>query len=74
LDSKKTIAQVLLPLPTDQTFDFLVPPELEKIIAVGKRVRIRFQESERWGIVADLAQESDPVSYTHLTLPTSDLV
>lgn len=53
------IARVLLPLPSDQTFDFLVPLELEKTIAVGKRVRIRFQESERWGIVADLAQESD---------------
>lgn len=53
------IARVLLPLPSDQTFDFLVPLELEKTIAVGRRVRIRFQESERWGIVADLAQESD---------------
>ena len=53
------IARVLLPLPSNQTFDFLVPLELEKTIAVGKRVRIRFQESERWGIVADLAQESD---------------
>ncbi len=53
------ITQVLLPLPTDQTFDFLVPEELENVIAVGKRARVRFQEKARWGIVAGLAAESE---------------
>ncbi len=53
------IAQVLLPLPTDQTFDFFVPEELEEEIAVGKRVRVRFKGSERWGIVTGLAKESE---------------
>lgn len=53
------IAQVLLPLPTDQTFDFLVPEELEGAIAVGKRARVRFQEKDHWGIVTGLAKESE---------------
>ena len=53
------IARVLLPLPTDKAFDFLVPQELEQTIAVGRRVRIRFQGTKRWGIVLDLAQQSD---------------
>ena len=53
------IAQVLLPLPTDKTFDFLVPEELEEEIAVGKRARVRFQEKDSWGIVVGLAGESE---------------
>lgn len=52
------IARVLLPLPLDVTFDFLVPEELVGAIAVGKRVRVRFRDGERWGIVLGLAQES----------------
>ena len=53
------VVQVLLPLPTDQTFDFLVPEELEGAIAVGKRVRVRFQKSPRWGIVTALSGETE---------------
>lgn len=59
MDSRRKIAQVLLPLPADQTFDFFVPEKLEGAIAVGKRARVRFQESDRWGIVAGLAAESE---------------
>ncbi|GAI28141.1 unnamed protein product, partial [marine sediment metagenome] len=53
------IARVLLPLPIDQTFDFLIPKELEKEIALGKRVRVCFRETKRWGIVAALVTQSE---------------
>jgi len=53
------IARILLPLPIDQTFDFLIPKELEKEIALGQRVRVCFRETERWGIVAALVTESE---------------
>ncbi|HCP32411.1 TPA: hypothetical protein DIT45_04120, partial [Candidatus Acetothermia bacterium] len=53
------IARILLPLPIDQTFDFLIPKELEKEIALGQRVRVCFRETERWGIVAALVTQSE---------------
>lgn len=53
------IARVLLPLPIDQAFDFLIPKELEKEIALGKRVRVYLQETERWGIVAASVAQSE---------------
>ena len=53
------IARILLPLPIDQTFDFFIPKELEKEIALGQRVRVCFRETERWGIVAALVTESE---------------
>jgi len=53
------IARILLPLPIDQTFDFLIPKELEKEIALGQRVRVCFRETERWGIVAALVARSE---------------
>ena len=53
------IAQVLLPLPLDRTFDFLIPNELEAKIAVGKRAKVRFQGVERFGIVTAIEKESE---------------
>ncbi len=52
------IAHVLLPLPIDHGFDFLVPPALEERIEVGVRVKVRFNERERAGIVISLAEET----------------
>lgn len=53
------IARVLLPLPIDRAFDFLVPEELALEVSVGRRVRVRFRGGERWGIIAALAEESE---------------
>ncbi len=52
------IAHVLLPLPIDHGFDFIVPPALEGTIKVGVRVKVRFNERERTGIVVSLAEET----------------
>ena len=52
------IAKVILPLPLDRAFDFLVPDELEAKIAVGKRVKVRFQGVERFGIITAIEKES----------------
>ncbi len=52
------IAHVLLPLPVDHGFDFLVPAALAAEIAVGRRVKVRFTGRDRTGIVAAVAAES----------------
>lgn len=53
------IAKVILPLPLDRAFDFLIPDELEAKIAVGKRAKVRFQGVERFGIVTAIEKESE---------------
>ena len=53
------IAHVLLPIPIEHGFDFLVPPELEDEIEVGQRVRVRFTGTARTGVVVRLGPESD---------------
>lgn len=52
------IAHVVFPLPIEHGFDFLVPPALEERIGVGVRVKVRFNERERTGIVVSLAEET----------------
>ena len=52
------IAQVLLPFPTDATFDFSVPERLISALNAGQRVRVRFRGEERLGILLHLALET----------------
>ena len=58
---------VLLPSNTNSTYDYLSPSSLE----LGTLVSVPFRNKEMKGIVW---YDSSAVSYTHLTLPTSDLV
>lgn len=53
------IAAVVLPIPIDRPFSYSVPEELRDEIAVGKRVRVRFNDRERWGIVISLSEGTD---------------
>jgi len=53
------IARVLLLIPIDRSFDFLVPEKLAGDIAVGRRVSVRFRDKRQWGIVAALAEKSE---------------
>lgn len=52
------IAHVLLALPVDHGFDFLIPDDLAEKIEVGQRVNVRFTGRERTGIVTALTTES----------------
>jgi primosomal protein N' (replication factor Y) len=56
---KKMIAKVILPLPLDRAFDFFVPDEITAQISVGKRVKVRFQGEERFGIIVAIEGESE---------------
>jgi len=53
------IASVALPLPIDRPFSYSVPDGLQGEIAVGKRVRVRFNDRERWGIVLAISEGED---------------
>jgi primosomal protein N' (replication factor Y) len=53
------IARVALPLPIDKAFDFLIPEGLVGDVVVGRRVRVSFHGTPRWGIVIEVLQESD---------------
>ena len=59
LTVKRVIASVLLPLPIDKGFDFLVSDQLLPQVEVGRRVKVRFQGKERSGIIASLAAGSE---------------
>lgn len=65
------IAQVLLSLPIDTAFDFLVPETLLSSIAVGKRVRVRFRAAERGGIVLSLSEKTEHVGELERVLDVS---
>ncbi len=53
------IASVAIPIPIDRTFAYSVPEGLQDEISVGKRVRIRLNDRERWGIVISLSEGED---------------
>jgi len=52
------IAEVAVPLPVDRTFDYLLPPALRGVAAVGKRVRVRFSREVLEGYIVALKEES----------------
>ncbi len=53
------IAHVLLPLPIDHGFDFLVPKDLENEISVGRRVGVRLKGKKTSGIVIALRERTE---------------
>ena len=70
-------------LASHQVFDILLL-ELEPVCTAEQEFVQKFFDftleepevslSRKWGFVFDLRLHVTPVSYTHLTLPTSDLV
>jgi len=52
------VAEVVVPVNVDQTFDYLVLPLQQGSIAVGKRVRVRFAGKPMIGFVVGLKGES----------------
>ena len=52
------IAKVIIDVSLDRDFDYLVPPELEKVIRVGMSVVFNFGHSVRSGYVLALADSS----------------
>jgi len=53
------IAKVVVGLPVDGPFDYAVPVELQKSIAVGKRVLVSFHRQKRVGFVVGFANKSN---------------
>ncbi len=47
-------AQVVVPIPVDRTFDYSVPPRMDPLIAVGKRVRVPFGRQRLVGTVVGI--------------------
>src|SRR3954469_21070858 len=52
------IARVTLELSLRKEFDYLIPPELVKQVAIGSRVQVPFGPRKVLGCVTALAQES----------------
>ncbi|MDF7679405.1 primosomal protein N' [Enterobacteriaceae bacterium ESL0689] len=51
------IAQVALPVPLPQTFEYLIPDSMQ--VNVGYRVRVPFGKQERIGIVTAISEQSE---------------
>ena len=73
----KTIAQVALPLPLTETFDYTVPPELRGSVKPGVRVTVPFQRRLLTGYVVNMVQHSTVEKLRRIadvpdTLPTFD--
>jgi primosomal protein N' (replication factor Y) len=55
--------EVILPLPLQGTFTYRVPRELEKVVAIGKRVVVQFGRKKLYtGIVSEL-HDTPPTGY-----------
>jgi primosomal protein N' (replication factor Y) len=52
------IAQVVFDLPLDGPFDYLIPPHLVPLIAVGTRVKVSFGHKTHIGFVTGLLERS----------------
>ncbi len=51
-------ANVVLGLPIDEAFDYLVPPALENKIIIGLRVRVNFRNKKEVAYVIDLSKKT----------------
>jgi len=52
------IAHVVVGLPLDQAFDYLIPQDDRSLIRIGQRVRVLFNQKTRLGVVVGLFQNS----------------
>ncbi len=67
------IAHVLLPLPIDHGFDFLVPKELETEVTVGRRVEVKLKGKKVTGIIVSLGDKAEytgPLEKIEKVFPT----
>lgn len=62
---KKNIAQVVVGLPVEGPFDYIIPAERRALIQVGQRVRIVFNRRICLGIVVAILEDS---AFTHKKL------
>ena len=53
---KKKYADIVLPVPIDQSFTYLIPPELNSVIQPGMRVLVPFGKRKLTGYVVDLPE------------------
>ena len=70
----RSVAQVAVDMPLanlDRPFDYAVPEGLADQAQPGVRVKVRFAGRLRDGFILDRVPAGEPVSYTHLTLPTN---
>jgi len=51
-------AEVLLTIPGRGPFTYLVPPEKEKLVALGSRVKVPFRGGYRYGVICSLSRDS----------------
>ncbi|MBI4436620.1 MAG: primosomal protein N' [Candidatus Omnitrophica bacterium] len=51
-------AQVVLPLPLDRSFDYLIPSSLMKKVGIGKRVRVPFGKEGKVGYIVGFSSRS----------------
>lgn len=58
--NKKNIAEVIpLNIHLDKGFHYLVPPHLEEMADIGKRVKIPFRNKKRIGVIIEIIGETD---------------
>lgn len=57
------IARVILEIALNKDFDYLVPPELERFVQVGSRVKVPFGKRYVYGFITELTDKS---SYPNL--------
>jgi len=51
--------KVAIPIPKDQSFDYIVPPALEEDIAIGKRVLVPFGAKRQTGCIVGITAATD---------------
>ncbi len=58
--NKRNIAEVIpFNMHLNRGFHYLIPPDLDKAAAVGKRVKIHFRNKNRTGIIVHITGETD---------------
>jgi len=53
------IAQVVLPLPLDRTFDYSIPTKLRPQLTLGQRIVVPFGKSKKIGYIVSLSEKSE---------------
>ncbi len=58
--NKRNIAEVIpFNMHLNRGFHYLIPPDLEKAAAVGKRVKIHFRNKNRTGVIVNITGKTD---------------
>ncbi len=59
----KKIARVIVPIPVDEPFSYLIPEELDDLIVPGVQVIVPFGERYKGGIVTELGMQEEAPTY-----------